>query len=253
MLAGPERIESGWWDGADVQRDYYVASDPRGARLWIYRRMRGRRTMVPARNLRMKRIEDSPIPEYAELHCLSNFSFLRGASHAEELVVQAKELGYAALAITDECSLAGVVRAHSAVKKVGGIKLLIGAEFTLACGLRFVVIARNRAGYGRLSRLITRGRRAAEKGSYALTRADVEEFVGDAAVPREHEAVREGTLALWLPPLSDEPGRIQPGRASGWPALSPAAPGSPWSSRATAAIANGWRIAASSARRSTCR
>ena len=62
-------------------------------------------------------------PAYAELHCLSNFSFLRGASHAEELVVQAKELGYDALAITDECSLAGVVRAHSAVKKVGGVKL----------------------------------------------------------------------------------------------------------------------------------
>ena len=65
----------------------------------------------------------SPIPAYAELHCLSNFSFLRGASHAEELVVQAKELGYTALAITDECSLAGVVRAHSAVKKIGGVKL----------------------------------------------------------------------------------------------------------------------------------
>jgi error-prone DNA polymerase len=135
---------------------------------------------------------------------LSNFSFLRGASHAEELMVQAKELGYAALAITDECSLAGVVRAHSAVKRVGGVKLLIGAEFRLECGLRLVVITRNRAGYGRLSRLITRGRRAAEKGSYALTRADVEEFVGDAAIPRENETVSEGTLALWLPPLEDE-------------------------------------------------
>ena len=104
--------------------------------------------------------------EYAELHCLSNFSFLRGASHAEELVTQAKALGYAALALTDECSLAGVVRAHTAAKKLGGIKLLIGAELTLDCGLRLVVIARNRAGYGRLSRLITRGRRKAEKGSY---------------------------------------------------------------------------------------
>src|SRR5215218_2314167 len=81
---------------------------------------------------------------YAELHCVSNFSFLRGASHAEELVAQARELGYAALAITDECSLAGVVRAHSAVKKIGGdklpMKLIIGAEFTLGCGLRLVVI-----------------------------------------------------------------------------------------------------------------
>ncbi|HEX6396486.1 MAG TPA: error-prone DNA polymerase [Steroidobacteraceae bacterium] len=130
-------------------------------------------------------------PGYAELHCLSNFSFLRGASHAEELMAQARELGYTALAITDECSLAGVVRAHTAVKKIGGgIKLLIGAEFALDCGLELVVIARNRAGYGRLSRLITRGRRKAEKGSYSLSRADVEEFLqADAA----------GTLALWLP------------------------------------------------------
>ena len=136
----------------------------------------------------------SPLPPYAELHCLSNFSFLRGASHAEELVAQAKELGYEALAITDECSLAGVVRAHSAVKKVGGgLKLIIGAEFALACGLRLVILARDRAGYGRLSRLITRGRRQAEKGSYSLTRADVEEFVGGEA--------GAGTLALWLPPL----------------------------------------------------
>ena len=133
-----------------------------------------------------------PIPDYAELHCLSNFSFLRGASHAEELVAQAKEQGYAALAITDECSLAGVVRAHSAAKKIGGVKLLIGAEFALECGLRLVVIARDRAGYGRLSRLITRGRRAAQKGTYSLSRADVEEFVGLA---------NEGALVLWLPPL----------------------------------------------------
>ena len=129
-----------------------------------------------------------PAPDYAELHCVSNFSFLRGASHAEELVAQARELGYAALAITDECSLAGVVRAHAAAKKHQGIKLLpfkllIGAEFRLECGLRFVVLARNRAGYSRLSRLITRGRRRAEKGSYSLCRADVAEFIADSAVP----------------------------------------------------------------------
>ncbi|HET9864425.1 MAG TPA: error-prone DNA polymerase [Steroidobacteraceae bacterium] len=130
------------------------------------------------------------LPDYAELHCLSNFSFLRGASHAEELVVQARTLGYAALAITDECSLAGVVRAHSAIRKIGGgIKLLIGAEFRLECGLKLVVIARDRAGYGRLSRLITRGRRKAQKGSYSLRRADVEEFLRDA----------HGALVLWAP------------------------------------------------------
>ena len=55
--------------------------------------------------------------EYAELHCLSNFTFLRGASHPEELVKRAQELGYRALALTDECSLAGVVRAHVAAQK----------------------------------------------------------------------------------------------------------------------------------------
>ena len=141
----------------------------------------------------------SPLPDYAELHCLSNFSFLRGASHAEDLMAQAKELGYTALAITDECSLAGVVRAHTAVKKIGGgIKLLIGSELVLDCGLRLVVIARNRPGYGRLSRLITRGRRKAEKGSYSLSRADVEEFLQQDPT---------GTLALWLPAAGDADGQ----------------------------------------------
>src|SRR5215204_2394412 len=89
-------------------------------------RVRGAPQVVPAGDFWLTPM--TPAPAYAELHCLSNFSFLRGASHAEELVMQAKELGYEALAITDECSLAGVVRAHGAVKKVGGIKLLIGAE-----------------------------------------------------------------------------------------------------------------------------
>ena len=148
-------------------------------------------------------------PAYAELHCLSNFSFLRGASHAEELIAQAKELGYTALAITDECSLAGVVRAHTAVKKVGGgIQLVIGAEFRLECGLRFVALAPDRSAYARLSRLITRGRRAAEKGSYSLRREDVQEFLGESTA-----------LALWLPTLADADGqgawiaRTFPGRA----------------------------------------
>ena len=152
---------------------------------------------------------NATVPLYAELHCVSNFSFLRGASHAEELVAQAMELGYSALAITDECSLAGVVRAHTAVKKSADtklppkppLKLLIGAEFQLDCGLRCVVLARNRTGYARLSRLITRGRRQAPKGEYSLARADLEEFLGDAATPGPGEVVAEGTLLLWLPRL----------------------------------------------------
>jgi error-prone DNA polymerase len=116
---------------------------------------------------------------YAELHCLSSFSFLRGASQPEELVERAASLGYAALAITDECSVAGVVRAHVAARE-HGLKLIIGSEFRLDDGLRCVLLAQDRAGYGRLCRLITRGRRAAPKGEYRLGRADFEEIAGEA-------------------------------------------------------------------------
>jgi error-prone DNA polymerase len=132
------------------------------------------------------------LPPYAELHCLSNFTFLRGASHPHELVEQADALGYRALAITDECSLAGVVRAHMAAKN-RPLKLIIGAEFRLACGLRLVALAIDRHGYGRLCRLITRGRRAARKGQYALTRADLE-----AVNP-------EQCFILWLPAARPRP------------------------------------------------
>ena len=72
----------------------------------------------------------SSLPGYAELHCLSNFSFLRGASHPEELVERAAALGYSALAITDECSVAGVVRAHIAAREAG-LPLVIGTELKL--------------------------------------------------------------------------------------------------------------------------
>src|SRR3569833_41295 len=74
------------------------------------------------------RVVGPALPAYAELHCVSSFSFLRGASRPEELVERAKALGYAALAVTDECSLAGVVRAHVQAKEAG-LQLLIGAEF----------------------------------------------------------------------------------------------------------------------------
>ena len=107
------------------------------------------------------------LPAYAELHCLSNFSFLRGASHPEELVERAQALGYTALAVTDECSFSGVVRAHVAAKNAG-LPLVIGTEVTLVDGLKLVLLATDRASYGNLSQLITRGRRNAVKGSYAL-------------------------------------------------------------------------------------
>src|SRR5215212_8237336 len=100
---------------------------------------------------------------YAELHCKTNFSFLEGASHPDELAARAAELGYAALAITDRNSLAGVVRAHVAAKQVE-IKLLIGAEITPRDAPVVALWATDRQAYGRLSRLITRGRREAPKG-----------------------------------------------------------------------------------------
>ncbi len=130
-------------------------------------------------------------PAYAELHCLSNFTFLRGASHPEELVARAHELGYTALAITDECSLAGVVRAHRAAKEVG-LTLIVGTEIRLEDGLRLVLLATNREGYGNLSQLITQGRRMAGKGRYALRRGDLEDGLS-------------GCLALLLPDEATQP------------------------------------------------
>src|ERR1700690_116824 len=109
---------------------------------------------------------------YAELHCLSNFTFLRGASHPEELAARAHELGYAALALTDECSLAGVVRAHVAAKACG-LKLIVGSEIRCSDGPRVVLLATDRSGYGNLSSLITLGRRNATKGHYRLAFADI--------------------------------------------------------------------------------
>ena len=101
---------------------------------------------------------------YSELHCKTNFSFLEGASHADELVRRAAELGYGALAITDRNTLAGVVRAHTAAKD-HNLKLLIGAEIHLVDALPVVLWAPDRAAYGRLSRLITVGRLVPAKGS----------------------------------------------------------------------------------------
>ncbi|MGE0311255.1 MAG: error-prone DNA polymerase [Lautropia sp.] len=140
------------------------------------------------------------IPPYAELHCLSNFSFLRGASHPEELVDRALELGYSALAITDECSLAGVVRAHLQARG-RDFPVLVGAQFTLtpppteaaaAAGEhpphdgRLVLIARNRNGYGNLAELITTARCRAGKGEYRLFATDFDAGFADC-------------VALWVP------------------------------------------------------
>ncbi|MFZ6765934.1 error-prone DNA polymerase [Undibacterium sp. Di26W] len=128
----------------------------------------------------------SLLPAYAELFCMTNFSFLQGASHGEELVARAISLDYQALAITDECSLAGVARAHTEAKK-SGFPLLIGSHFILSeeanagaanetqaakTGLHLIALAQNREGYGNLCELITLARGRSSKGNYLLTRQD---------------------------------------------------------------------------------
>ena len=111
--------------------------------------------------------------DYAELVCCSNFSFQRGASHARELVTRAKALGYAALALTDECTLAGIVRAHEAAQ-AAGLKLVIGSQFRLDDGERITLLAPTHTAYAQLCELITRARSRSRKGAYQLTRADFE-------------------------------------------------------------------------------
>ena len=115
-----------------------------------------------------------PLP-YSELQCLTNFSFLEGASHPGELAIQAKALGLEAIGIADRNSLAGVVRAHKAAKEVE-IRLLVGARLDLVDGYSILAYPKDRAAYGRLSRLITVGRRRAEKGECRLARADIAEW-----------------------------------------------------------------------------
>src|SRR5207302_1654488 len=103
----------------------------------------------------------------------------------EELVAQAKRLNYSGLALTDECSLAGVVRAHVAAKQ-HGLPLIIGTELTCIDALKLVVLATDRASYGAMSRLISRARRATPKGRYSLVRTDLEDAL-------------DGCLIVWLP------------------------------------------------------
>ncbi|WP_369050111.1 error-prone DNA polymerase [Burkholderia gladioli] len=118
------------------------------------------------------------LPAYAELQCASNFSFLHGASRAEELVERAARLGYSAIAITDECSLAGIVRAHVEAKATG-LPLIIGSHFHLTSAdgspaLAFTALAMNREGYGNLCELITLARTRGAKGTYRLAPLDLE-------------------------------------------------------------------------------
>ncbi|MDN3223130.1 error-prone DNA polymerase [Pseudomonas nunensis] len=128
--------------------------------------------------------------EYAELHCLSNFSFQRGASSALELFQRAKHQGYQALAITDECTLAGIVRAWQAAKSVE-LPLIIGSEIRIEDGPKLVLLVENLEGYQALCRLITRARRRTQKGQYQVLREDFSEPL-------------PGLLALWVPDAVDD-------------------------------------------------
>ena len=122
----------------------------------------------------------------AELAAASNFSFLRGASHPDEMVRQAAALGLAALGIADRNTLAGAVRAHVAAKEAG-IRLVVGARLVLRCGLELLCFPRDRAAYGRLAKLLTLGNRRAPKGECHLDLADV-------------AAAAEGQVFVLMPP-----------------------------------------------------
>ena len=146
-----------------------------------------------------------PVPssQYAELHCITNHSFLRGASHPEELVQQAAVLGYHALAITDECSMAGIVKAHKKAKSCS-LKLIIGSEFTLQEEIKIIMLAPNRTGYGQICSLISRARRRAEKGEYTLRLKDLQTATDQIIIiwlPTEDEGknpVYGKTLKAWF-------------------------------------------------------
>ncbi|AHL75112.1 DNA polymerase [Stutzerimonas stutzeri] len=133
--------------------------------------------------------------DYVELHCLSNFSFQRGASSARELFERAALLGYRGLAITDECTLAGIVRAWQASKDIG-LPLVIGSEIQIEDGPKLVLLVEDLTGYQALCRLITRARRRAEKGRYQLLAEDLSEPL-------------DGLLAIWIAgqPEADLEGR----------------------------------------------
>ncbi|HEU5053909.1 MAG TPA: PHP domain-containing protein, partial [Hanamia sp.] len=109
---------------------------------------------------------------YTELQVTSNFSFLRGASHPEELVEHAAALGYKEIAITDHNSLAGIVRGHAAAKK-NGIRIIVGCRLDLLDGVSLLAYPTNRKAYSQICNLLTTGNLRAEKGECHLYRSDV--------------------------------------------------------------------------------
>ncbi|VVE90239.1 error-prone DNA polymerase [Pandoraea bronchicola] len=189
----------------------------------------------PAEPADPRAADDGSLPAYAELHCLSNFSFQRGASHPEELIARAAHLGYTALAITDECSLAGVVRALAEVMKHPSVSLIVGCEFRLTPEPAFsraphersahqaqtplpgidtdtlapsapgtvhlVALAQHREGYGNLSEMITLGRMRGPKRSYRLHARD---FSAPASA-QAHLRGLPGCLMILVPDADASP------------------------------------------------
>ncbi|HYG08268.1 MAG TPA: error-prone DNA polymerase [Stenotrophomonas sp.] len=193
MSWGDDR-DGGRHDGVDrdgVGRDTPGGRPPRAWTVDARLRAAANDEVVPER--------DARLPAYAELHCLSDFSFLRGASSAEALFTRARHCGYEALAITDECSLAGIVRAWEAARATG-VPLVVGSEIALHDGPRVLLLVENARGYAQLCELITRARRAVGKGSYRLLRADMAQVL-DGQV--------SGLFAVWLPAPEPDPAHGQ--------------------------------------------
>jgi error-prone DNA polymerase len=183
-------------------RDYFLLEDAEGGRHWVWHepgawyvprelaRQRQALRALEAGALDADSLAKSSAPPYAELVCATNFSFLEGASHAEDLVERAAGAGLHALAVADRHTLAGVVRAHVAAKQ-HGVKLIVGTRVALQDGPELCLYAMNRQGYSHLCRLLTLGKRRAEKGECRLYLPDLREFCADVQ-------------AVWINPLDAE-------------------------------------------------
>ena len=205
-VEGPERIALDWWrdnQGHALTRDYFRVESREGMRVWLYREgaFNGSRAdaLVPARRVRMSNVHpfsaaakqpraetaDATAPAYAELAVTTNFSFLRGGSHPEELVERAIELGIAGLGIADRNTVAGVVRAHTAAleedadgKKRIKLKIAPGARLVFADGTPDILAyPQDRAAWGRLTRLLTVGKSRGEKAECILYVDDLLEHI----------------------------------------------------------------------------
>ncbi|MCB9896123.1 MAG: error-prone DNA polymerase [Planctomycetes bacterium] len=203
VVLGPERLT------LEEPTDHFTVEAPDGSRHWVSftpgawwvpKELAGFRDDFRAFSAcgvtRQQACAANAAPPYAELVCFSNFSFLRGASTAEQLFKTAADLGLRALAITDLHSMAGIVRAHVYAKQYG-VKLLVGTRIPLIDGPDICLYAMNRKGYGHICRLLTKGKMAAEKGRCNLHLADVPEFSSDVhCVVLDADAAPTGTLAV---------------------------------------------------------